>query len=185
MRRFGPAILPLAIALAIAALPATARADSLAPSGRWSAYTRGNAPLPPMGWNSWNAFGSDIDEAKVMGSAEAIVRSGLAASGYRYIDLDDGWWLKRRVPDGRIVIRAANFPSAAMPDGSTSFRPLTDRLHGMGFKAGIYSDIGRNSCAELYSTDGLNQPEGSLAEREVGLYDHIDQDIGLYFAEWG
>ena len=76
-----PALLPLAIALAIAALPSIARADSLAPTGRWSAYTGGNAPLPPMGWNSWNAFGSDIDEAKVMGSAEAMVQSGLAARG--------------------------------------------------------------------------------------------------------
>lgn len=175
-----------ALALAATAItPISAQADPLAPGGRWSAYTRGAASLPPMGWNSWNAFGSDIDEAKVMGSAQAIVDKGLAAKGYRYIDLDDGWWLKRRLPDGRIIIRVANFPSAAMPDGSTSFRPMTDRLHAMGLKAGIYSDIGRNSCAQMYSTDGLNQPEGTLAEREVGLYDHIDQDIGLYFAEWG
>jgi hypothetical protein len=55
----------------------------------------------------------------------------------------------------------------------------------MGLKAGIYSDIGRNSCAQLYSTTGLNQPEGTLLEREVGLYDNIDRDIALYFAEWG
>jgi hypothetical protein len=185
MRKFRSAILAIAIAIGIAALPGIARADSLAPTGRWTAYTRGNAPLPPMGWNSWNAFGSDIDEAKVMGSAEVIVQSGLAAKGYRYIDLDDGWWLKRRLPDGRIIIRTANFPSAATADGSTSFRPFTDRLHAMGLKAGIYSDIGRNSCAQLYSTTGLNQPEGTLAEREVGLYGNVNRDIELYFAEWG
>lgn len=185
MKGFRPARLAAAIAIALAALPAVAQAEALAPTGRWSAYTRGNAPLPPMGWNSWNAFGSDIDEAKVMGSAEAIVRSGLAAKGYRYIDLDDGWWLKRRLPDGRIIIRTATFPSAATADGSTSFRPFTDRLHAMGLKAGIYSDIGRNSCAQLYSTTGLNQPEGTLAEREVGLYDNVDRDIALYFTEWG
>ncbi|MBO9711711.1 NPCBM/NEW2 domain-containing protein [Sphingomonas sp.] len=167
------------------AAPAAAQADPLAPTGRWSAYTRGAAERPPMGWNSWNAFGSNIDEAKLMGSARVIVDSGLAAKGYRYVDLDDGWWLKRDLATGRIVIRTATFPSAAMPDGSTSFRPLTDRLHAMGLKAGIYSDIGRNSCAQMYSTDGLNQPEGTLEEREVGLYGHIDQDIGLYFADWG
>src|SRR4029079_8094142 len=123
----------------------------------------------------------ELYERKVIGSAEAIVRSGLAAKGYRYIDLDDGWWLKRRLPDGRIIIRTANFPSAATTGGGTSFRPCTDRLHAMGLKAGIYSDIGRNSCAQLYSTTGLNQPEGTVAEREVGLYDHVDQDISLYF----
>jgi hypothetical protein len=138
-----------------------------------------------MGWNSWNAFGSAIDEEKLLASAQIIRATGLQAKGYRYIDLDDGWWLKRSQPDGRIVIRAANFPSAALPEGSTSFRPLTDRLHAMGFKAGIYSDIGRNSCAQLYSTDGLNQPEGTIAEREVGLYGHVDQDIALYFGDWG
>jgi hypothetical protein len=89
------------------------------------------------------------------------------------------------LPDGRIIIRTANFPSAATTDGSTSFRPFTDRLHAMGLKAGIYSDIGRNSCAQLYSTNGLNQPEGTLEEREVGLYGNVDRDIALYFAEWG
>jgi hypothetical protein len=172
-------------ALALVAAPLAASADTLAPTGRWSAYTRGAAQLPPMGWNSWNAFGSGVDETKLMGSARVIVDTGLAAKGYRYVDLDDGWWLKRDLATGRIVIRTATFPSAAMPGGGTSFRPLTDRLHAMGLKAGIYSDIGRNSCAELYSTDGLNQPEGSVLEREVGLYGHIDQDIALYFADWG
>lgn len=174
-----------AVLALMAPLAAQSAPDPLAPTGRWSAYSRGAARLPPMGWNSWNAFGSDIDEAKVMGSAKTIVDAGLAAKGYRYIDLDDGWWLRRRSSDGRIVIRTAQFPSAAMPGGETSFRPLTDRLHAMGLKAGIYSDIGRNSCAQMYGADGPNQPEGTLDEREVGLYGHIDQDIRLYFADWG
>jgi hypothetical protein len=175
----------LAVAMSLQPALANAGPDTLAPTGAWSAYVRGIAATPPMGWNSWNAFGSGIDEEKLLASAQIIRSSGLQAKGYRYIDLDDGWWLKRRQGDGRILIRTANFPSATTPDGSTSFRPLTDRLHAMGYKAGIYSDIGRNSCAELYSTDGLNQPEGTLAEREVGLYGHVDQDIALYFAEWG
>lgn len=183
IRWAGAALLSLAVA--VSAARADGGANELAPTARWTAYAKGNAPTPPMGWNSWNAFGSAIDETKLLASARIIHDTGLQAKGYRYIDLDDGWWLKRRQPDGRIEIRAANFPSAALPDGTTSFRPLTDRLHAMGFKAGIYSDIGRNSCAQLYSTDGLNQPEGTLAEREVGLYGHVDQDIALYFADWG
>lgn len=183
IRWAGAALLSLAIA--VSAARADGGANELAPTARWTAYAKGNAPTPPMGWNSWNAFGSAIDETKLLASAQIIHDTGLQAKGYRYIDLDDGWWLKRRQAGGRIEIRAANFPSAALPDGTTSFRPLTDRLHAMGFKAGIYSDIGRNSCAQLYSTDGLNQPEGTLAEREVGLYGHVDQDIALYFADWG
>ncbi|WP_240456485.1 NPCBM/NEW2 domain-containing protein [Sphingomonas yabuuchiae] len=162
------------------------RTDPLAPTGRWSANQDGQAALPPMGWNSWNAFNSDVDEEKVMASARLIVDKGLREAGYRYINIDDGWWLRRRQPDGRLVIRADKFPSAAAgPNQQTSFRPLTDRLHAMGFKAGIYSDIGRNSCGQVYTPNFANQPEGTVAEREVGLYGHIDQDIALYFREWG
>jgi hypothetical protein len=167
--------------------PTLALADDLAPTGRWSANTAGAAQLPPMGWNSWNAFYTDVSEEKVLASAKIIADSGLQAKGYRYIDIDDGWWLKRRQPDGRMIIRTATFPSAkgAGPGGETSFKPFTDRLHALGFKAGIYSDIGRNSCGQVFTSTMPNQPEGTVAEREIGLYGHVDQDIRLYFAEWG
>ncbi len=173
-----------ALLLATSAGVPAALADPLAPTGRWSVDPGGSAPLPPMGWSSWNAFNSDIDEEKILGSAQALVDSGLARLGYHYVDIDDGWWLRRRQPDGRLVIRADRFPSAALPGGETSFRPLVDRLHAMGLKAGIYSDIGRNSCGQIYTPDFRNQPEGSLAEREVGLYGHVEQDIRLYMVDW-
>ena len=175
----------VAAACALAALPLSAAADELDPTGAWSAYAGGQAPLPPMGWNSWNAFYHDVDEEKVVASAQVIVDSGLADAGYRYINIDDGWWLKRDADTGRMVIRTATFPSAATDSDRTSFRPLTDRLHAMGLKAGIYSDIGRNSCGQTFGHGNANNPAGTLAEREVGLYDHIDQDIALYFGEWG
>lgn len=171
-----------ALALALAG-SAHASDDPLTPGGRWSANVAGDATTPPMGWNSWNAFNSDVDEEKVLASAQALVDKGLARLGYRYVNIDDGWWLKRRQPDGRLIIRTSRFPSAATGD-TPSFRPLTDRLHGMGLKAGIYSDIGRNSCGQIYTPDFKNQPEGSVAEREVGLYGHVESDIRLFFAEW-
>jgi hypothetical protein len=161
-------------------------ADPLNPTGRWSAYASGRAPVPPMGWNSWNAFASAVDEEKVMGSAMRIVDSGLARRGYRYINLDDGWAAKRRVPDGQLIIRADKFPSTASRSGEVpSFKPYTDRLHAMGLKAGIYTDMGRNTCAQAWSATEQDLPTGSIAEREVGLHDHIEQDIALYFHEWG
>lgn len=169
----------------LATAQTSATADPLAPSGRWSAYTQGRADLPPMGWNSWNAFNTDIDEAKILSSARQIVDSGLAAKGYRYLNLDDGWWLRRRGSDGRILIRTDRFPSAATPGNGNSFRPLTDRLHAMGLQAGIYSDLGRNICSQAYGTDRVNLPQGTVAEREVGLYGHVDQDIDLFFRGWG
>jgi len=164
---------------------AFAASDPLAPTGRWSAVTTGQAARPPMGWNSWNAFHTDVTEAKVLDSAKAIVDSGLAAKGYRYINIDDGWWLKRRTTDGRMVVRTSIFPSAAVGGAEqTSFKPFTDRIHAMGLKAGIYSDIGANNCSQAFAPNAPNLPEGAVAEREVGLYGHIDQDIRLYFGEW-
>jgi alpha-galactosidase len=172
------------ITLLFATAAVHAAADPLTPSARWSAYTAGRAATPPMGWSSWNAFGTDIDEAKILGSAQRIVQSGLAASGYRYINIDDGWAIRRQIPDGHLVIRADRFPSS-VKGGASSFRPLTDQLHAMGLKAGIYSDLGRNTCAQAYSGSSTDLPKGSVLEREIGLYGHIDQDIALFFGDWG
>jgi hypothetical protein len=160
-------------------------ADPLDATGRWTAYTAGRAATPPMGWNSWNAFASAIDEDKVMGSARRIVESGLADKGYRYINLDDGWAARRRLPDGHLLIRTDKFPSAASDIGTPTFKPFTDSLHAMGLKAGIYSDMGRNTCAQAWSATDENLPKGSVVEREVGLHDFIEQDIALYFRDWG
>ncbi|WP_081996141.1 NPCBM/NEW2 domain-containing protein [Croceibacterium mercuriale] len=175
----------LTIALLCGSQPAIAQqTDPLAPTGTWSANVDGAAITPPMGWNSWNAFFTDLDEEKVLASAQVIVDTGLAAKGYRYINLDEGWWQHRR-DDGRMLANTDRFPSTRTPDGATSFRPFTDRLHGMGLKAGLYSDLGRNTCAQAYMPDQTNLPRGTLTQREVGLYGHIDQDISQFFGEWG
>ena len=174
----------LCMALGIAgtaSVEAASAADgALAPTARWSAYMAGQAQLPPMGWSTWNAFGTDIDEAKILGSAKRIVDSGLAQKGYRYVNIDDGWAIRRQIPDGRMVIRGDRFPSAVQGT-TTSFRPFTDKIHAMGLKAGIYSDLGRNTCAQACSPDDRDLPNGSVLEREIGLFGHIDQDVSLYF----
>lgn len=160
-------------------------ADPLAAKGKWSIPERSQARTPPMGWNSWNAFRTEVDEAKVVGAAKVLVDSGLSRLGYTYVNIDDGWWLKRRQPDGRLEIRTGIFPSAKVEGEDTSFRPYTDTLHRMGLKAGIYTDIGRNACSQAYDLHSPNLPEGTTAEREVGLAGHVDQDIALYFKDWG
>lgn len=155
----------------------------LAPTGRWQHQPVGAAPTPPMGWSSWNAFRVDITEQKVLASAQVIVDSGLADAGYRSINIDDGWWLKRRTGDGRLQVRTGLFPSAATA-GDSSLRPFTDRIHAMGLKAGLYTDIGRNACSQAYDADSPNLPEGTAAEREVGLMGFMRQDVRLFFGEW-
>jgi len=170
---------------ALMAAPALAETPAeLQPSGRFSAPESTMAQTPTMGWNPWNAFRTEVTEAKIMGVANALISTGLTEAGYHYINLDDGWWLKRR-SDGRIEIRTNVFPSAALPDGETSFRPFVDRLHGMGLKVGIYSDSGRNTCAQVYDRKSPNLPEGTVAEREVGSLDYQAQDMQLIFGEWG
>lgn len=181
----------LTAAMLLSSAPAQAKpavhdsAADIKPSGAWSRRAVGSAATPPMGWNSWNAFGTAITEAKVVGSAEVIRDSGLAEAGYLSINIDDGWWRKRRASDGRMQVRTNLFPSAAIGGTEeTSLRPFTDRLHAMGLRAGIYTDIGRNACSQAWSPDNPNLPEGTVAEREVGLYDHVRQDLTLYFGDW-
>lgn len=183
---FRRGVVAAALLLLAAQASAAAPADPLAPAGRWQGNTRGSASTPPMGWNSWNAFRTDVDEEKVIGAARVLADSGLAKLGYNYVNLDDGWWLKRRTSDGRLQIRTGIFPSAsAGGPGDTSFRPFTDKLHAMGLKAGIYTDIGRNACSQAYDLHSPNLPQGTTSEREVGLDGHVVQDINLYFKEWG
>lgn len=142
------------------------------------------AATPPMGWNPWNAFHTEVDEAKIMAVADKLAASGLQAAGYRYVNMDDGWWRKRRA-DGRIEVRTAIFPGAALADGGTSMKPFVDALHARGFKAGIYTDIGYNACSQAWDRHSPNLPEGSTAEREIGTYGHQAADMRLLFGEWG
>ncbi len=95
------------------------------------------AQTPPMGWNSWNHFNCNIDEAKVRGAADAMASSGMKAAGYQYIIIDDCWQTSRD-GDGNIVADSAKFPSG--------IKALADYIHGKGLKFGIYSDAGLKTC---------------------------------------
>ncbi len=141
------------------------------------------AATPPMGWNPYNVFDMDYGEAEVMAQADLLVTLGLAERGYRYVDVDDGWWLRRE--GGTIAVRTGIYPSARLANGGTSLRPFVDRLHAMGLKAGIYTDIGRNSCSQRWRPKTPNLPQGSVAQREVGTYGHHEEDAALLFATWG
>lgn len=175
-----------ALTALLLATASPAAEPNLTPTGHWSAFSAGAAATPPMGWSSWNTFATNISEDRILGVADAMVKSGLAAKGYRYVNMDDGWWAMRRQPDGRMQIRADQFPSAAVGGSEgTSFKPFTDKLHAKGLKVGIYSDLGRNSCSQAYPAPDGFLPKGSVAEREIGLYGHIKQDVNLYFKDWG
>jgi len=177
-------LLTALLATATGMAGADERHDALQPSGRFSVYGHGAAATPPMGFNPWNAFRTVVDQARILAVADAIQQRGLQAAGYRYINIDDGWWLRRR-SGGDIEIRTAMFPIAQRDNGGTSFRAWTDLLHARGFKAGLYTDIGRNACSQAFDRSSPNLPVGSVAEREIGLQGREASDLKTMFQDWG
>jgi alpha-galactosidase len=95
------------------------------------------AKTPPLGWNSWNRFGCNIDEATVRRQADAMVSSGLSAAGYEYIVIDDCWHGERD-KDGFIQAHPQHFPGG--------MKKVADYVHGKGLSFGIYSDAGSKTC---------------------------------------
>eukprot|EP01123_Difflugia_compressa_P003769 TRINITY_DN15076_c0_g1_i2.p1 TRINITY_DN15076_c0_g1~~TRINITY_DN15076_c0_g1_i2.p1 ORF type:complete len:529 (-),score=89.40 TRINITY_DN15076_c0_g1_i2:110-1654(-) len=118
----------------------------------------GLGKTPQMGWNSWNHFGCNINEELIKSTISVITTSGLAAAGYKYVNLDDCWAGYR---DSEGYIHPDN---KSFPNGLT---PLADYAHQLGLHFGVYSDAGTNTCA--------GRP-GSLN------YEH--QDASSY-ASWG
>lgn len=97
------------------------------------------ALTPPMGWNSWNKFGCEkVNEEVIKEMADAMVKSGLADAGYKYIVIDDCWQISRD-GDGNIQADPEKFPSG--------IKALADYVHSKGLKFGIYSCAGDKTCA--------------------------------------
>lgn len=94
--------------------------------------------LPAMGWNSWNAFGSQNDEFLTKEMADKLIELGLADLGYEYVILDDGCYKSERI-DGLLANETVKFPNG--------FKALSDYIRGKGLKFGMYNDIGTNLCA--------------------------------------
>lgn len=114
---------------------------------------------PPLGWNSWNTFGEEINETVVMQSADTLIETGLAAAGYEYIVIDDCWLLRERGEDGRLVPDPAKFPHG--------IKYVSDYIHSKGLKFGMYSCAGYHTCAGYPAS-----------------FDHEWVDAAT-FAEWG
>ena len=95
---------------------------------------------PPMGWNSWNTFGHDVNEEIVLKSIDTMVDSGLLEAGYNYIVIDDCWALKERDENGRMVADPEKFPHG--------MKYVADYAHSKGLKFGMYSCAGHRTCAD-------------------------------------
>lgn len=118
------------------------------------------AITPPMGWNSWNHFHCMIDENMIKQTADALVSTGLAKLGYKYVNIDDCWAEIDRDNEGNLMAKKSTFPSG--------IKALADYVHSKGLKLGIYSDAGYFTCSKMMP--------GSLG--------HEEQDAKT-FASWG
>jgi hypothetical protein len=124
---------------------------------------------PPMGWASWNSFAAQINYNVIKGQTDALVSSGLRDAGYRYVNIDEGWWQGTRDGAGNITVDPNDWPGG--------MKAIADYIHSKGLKAGIYTDAGRNGC-------GFYFPTGRPAAPNSGSEGHYDQDF-LQFSQWG
>jgi alpha-galactosidase len=106
------------------------------------------APTPPMGWNSWDAYGYTVTEAEVKTHADYMA-AHLAKYGWQYVVVDIEWYTPKvgthgYIADptnvtmdkyGRLTPAVNRFPSAA--DGA-GFKPLANYVHSKGLKFGIH-----------------------------------------------
>ena len=138
------------------------------------------ALTPPLGWNSWNTLCYRLTQEKAMAAAKAMDESGLADHGWAYVNLDD-WWEMNNSGCPRVESRKQDFggredvigpardangkiiPNRSFPD----MKGLTDYIHSLGLKAGLYSSPGPLTCG-----------------RCEGSYGHELQDAESW-AEWG
>lgn len=123
---------------------------------------------PTMGWSSWNTYGFNISESIIKKQVDAMVSNGYSKVGYRYINIDDGYF-GGRDSDGHLLIHPTRFPNG--------MKTVVDYIHAKGLKAGIYSDAGKNTCASYFGGDKIG--EG------VGLLGHEQDDANFWFIDLG
>ena len=123
--------------------------------------------LPTMGWSSWNTFALNISDSIIMNQADVMASTPLKDAGYKYINIDDGYFGGRDPKTGQLLIHPQRFPRG--------LKGVVDHIHALGLKAGIYSDAGANTCGNYYGGDAI--------AHEVGLYRHDQQDCDFFFKE--
>lgn len=114
---------------------------------------------PPMGWNSWNTFGADINEQLIFDTADKMVETGLRDLGYEYLVIDDCWSVRERDENGKLVPDPQKFPHG--------MKAVADYVHSKGLKFGMYSCAGNLTCGGY-----------------PGSFEHEFTDAAT-FAEWG
>ncbi|MBN2578927.1 MAG: NPCBM/NEW2 domain-containing protein [Pirellulales bacterium] len=126
------------------------------------------ALTPHMGWNSWYVWDIRVSDKIMREAAEAMVETDMINHGYQYVNIDDCWAVRPGANDPKLDgpprdAQGKINANKRFPD----MKALTDYIHRLGLKAGIYTSPGRLTCAGF---TGALRHEKLDAER---------------FAEWG
>ena len=147
----------------------------------WAANAAGNAErklkivcgpelalTPHLGWNSWYVWENHVTDKIMRDAATAMVKSGMKDHGYMYVNIDDCWAVKPGDKDP--MLGGAARDAQGKVNANKRFpdmKALTDFIHSLGLKAGIYTSPGPTTCAG-----------------HEGAYQHEAQDVER-FVEWG
>jgi hypothetical protein len=166
------------------------------------------APTPPMGWNSWDAYGLTINEADFKANAAELAK--YKQYGWQYAVIDEGWYMEN--PDGEhladkkylldgngiLIPVPSRFPTSVEGAG---FKPLADWVHQQGLKFGIHivrgipkQAVEKNSpiagtnfhatdAADKNSPCGWDEGNWGVADNAAGQA-YYDSMLKLY-AGWG
>lgn len=171
------------------------------------------AQSPPMGWNSWDCYGSSVEEHEVKANAD-YMSEYLKPYGWEYVVVDIRWFVENESPTGynqndpiyildeygRYQPAVNRFPSAANGKG---FKELADYVHEKGLKFGIHIMRGipkkavERKCQikgtkgltvdNIYTTDlqctWLRDNYTILADKP-GAQEYYNSIIDMY-ADWG
>ncbi|MFJ6679326.1 glycoside hydrolase family 27 protein [Microbacterium sp. NPDC091382] len=155
---------------------------------------------PPMGWNSWDCFGTTVTEAEVLANARFMAEN-LRDAGWDTIVIDADWAdpdarshgynddaRLHLDPHGRLLPDPVRFPSSA---GGAGFAPLADQIHALGLRLGIHvmRGVPRRAIAECLTLHGTSTPLSAIADPAndcewnphfVGI-DHGHPDAAAYY----
>jgi hypothetical protein len=169
------------------------------------------AARPPMGWNSWDAYGTTVTEAEVKANADYMAKN-LKAHGWQYVVVDIQWSEPNARAHGyrenaelamdgfgRLIPAENRFPSS---DGGRGFKPLADYVHGLGLKFGIHimrgiprqavranlpvfgTDVKASDIADQSSICPWNSDMYGVDVSRRGGQEYYDSLLRLY-AGWG
>ena len=135
------------------------------------------ASTPPMGWNSWDSYGTTVREDQVKANADWMAEH-LAKYGWKYIVVDIQWYepnaqghdYKPGAPltideYGRLMPAVNRFPSSANGAG---FKPLADYVHSKGLKFGIHimRGIPRQAVEKNLPIKGTTFHDADVADKD-------------------